>query len=97
MTEETKTDKIKFICYGVGAWGAAATYDKAMANYKEASGNKQCCVYMWADDEDLPSKAWGHMMGITWEDSKQRPILIQDHRLAKWEKKSPLQIGAVLY
>ena len=97
MPEETKTANIKFICYGYGAWGAAATYDKAMANYKEASGNKQCCVYMWADDEDLPSKAWGHEMGITWEHSKQRPVLIQDNRLAKDKKNSSLKIGAVLY
>ena len=96
MNEEA----IKFICYGMSAGRlggyctSAATYEEAISQFKEAAGNIHCMVWMWVSD--LPTKAWGHALGITWEGSQERPILIQDNRPAKYKKQSPSVIGSVL-
>ena len=81
----------KFLCCGVGAYGNGETYEQAMANYKEASGNTRCLVYMWIGE--LPHSAWGHAMGMSWRGTQERPILIQDNRLAKYRRNHPLEIG----
>ena len=90
-TLDIEVRQIKFICYGLGAWGSAETYEQAMANYKEASGNTRCLVYMWTGE--IPHSAWGHEMGFSWRGTEEKPVLIQDNRPAKDRRNSTLKIG----
>ena len=89
-------EPLKFIAYGLGAFGTGSTLDEAVGNYRTASGNKRCMVWMWANNDALPTKAWGHAMGIRWEGSEDRPVLVHDGRLAKDRKRSPVAIGTPL-
>jgi len=84
--------EIKFLVHSPGAWGNGATLEEAKRNCP--GGGSRAVVYMWPGPE-LPNKAWAGPGGLSWEGTNERPILIQDTRLAKDKKAVPLEIGTL--
>ena len=84
--------KIKFLIHSPGNWGNGATLKEAIANCP--GGDRRAVVYMWPGPE-FPSKASASPFGLNWEGTNERPILIQDKRLARDKKVVPLEIGSL--
>lgn len=91
-SESDRPDRqIRFLVHAPGNWGNGFTLDEAIDNCP--SGKKGSLVFMWPGP-DFPNKAWVNPMGMHWEGTEARPVLIQDHRSAQLRKDFPFEIGS---